>query len=438
MHQATSSAPPPAATPALAPVSSGERIQTIDVLRGFALLGILVVNMELFDHSMYHAVVGFTPATWYDQAARWFIDFFATGKFYSLFALLFGLGMAIQMGRAQARGIRFVPLYARRMAVLLAFGLIHAYLFWVGDILILYALLGFVLLFAFRNCRPRTLIAWAVALILLMVLFNAASWALLEWGKSTPAGAQTIEGILAAQTDAFRTAAADADAVYATGSFAAVTRQRAQDMRFIATILPFMALNVLAMMLVGLAVGKLGICADIAGHRLLLRRVLWWGLAVGIVGNLLYVVAGEFSERDVPGFANWLSTTGQSVGAPALALFYAASIALLMQQAAWQRRLGRLAPAGQMAITNYLAQSVICTLIFYGYGLGLAGRVGAAAGIVLTLLIYAVQVAWSEWWLKRFRFGPVEWLWRTLTYMRRQPMRRRPPAPPAPLAQPTA
>jgi uncharacterized protein len=421
---------------ALAPVSAAERIATIDILRGFALFGILLVNMALFANSIYHSIVGDGAATWYDQAARLLIDFFAVGKFYSLFSLLFGIGMAIQMGRAQAKGVRFVPLYARRMAVLFAFGLFHAYLIWIGDILILYALLGFVLLFAFRKCRPRTLFIWAVALILVSVLINGVAWALVELGRSVPESAQVIEETLAAQTESYRAAATAADAVYATGSFAAVTRQRVRDMNFLYGMMPFMALNVLAMMLVGLGVGKLGVCADVPAHRALLRRVLRWGLIVGVAGNLLFVVAGAYSQPNMPSLLNWLSTTGQAVGAPALALFYAAGITLLVEQPAWRRRLGLLAPAGQMALTNYLAQSVICTLIFYGYGLGLTGRVGAAAGIVLTVLIYGAQVAWSGWWLRRFRFGPVEWLWRTLTYLRPQPMRRRPPAPPAHLAQP--
>lgn len=430
-------APAPGASPGLAPTTSAERIATIDILRGFALFGILLVNMGLFANSAYHSVIGYDAATWYDRLAQWFVEFFAFGKFYSLFSLLFGIGMAIQMSRAQAKGVRFVPLYARRMAVLLAFGLIHAYLIWVGDILILYALLGFVLLVAFRNRRPRTLFVWAIALILVTVLINGAAWALVEWGRSTPEGAQMVDETLATQTEGYRAAAAAADAVYATGNFAAVTRQRVQDMNFIASILPFIAFNVLAMMLVGLGVGKLGVCADVPAHRALLRRVLWWGLIVGVAGNLLYVVGDAYSQRNVPSLLNWLSSTGQAIGAPALALFYAAGITLLVEQAAWRRRFGLLAPAGQMAITNYLAQSVICTLIFYGYGLGLTGRMGAAAGVALTLAIYAVQVAWSRWWLRRFRFGPVEWLWRTLTYMRRQPMRRQPPAPPARLAQPT-
>lgn len=428
----------PGAAPRLAPTAAAERIATIDILRGFALFGILLVNMELFANSVYHSVIGYDNLPWYDQFARWLVEFFAFGKFYSLFSLLFGIGMAIQMSRAQATGVRFAPLYARRMAVLLAFGLIHAYLIWVGDILILYALLGFLLLIAFRNRRPRTLFAWAIALLLVTVLINGATVALIEWGRSTPEGAQVVEGTLNAQTESYRAAAAAADAVYATRGFAAVTRQRVQDMNFIFSILPFMAFNVLAMMLVGLGVGKLGICADVAGHRVLLRRVLWWGLIVGVVGNLAYVVGGAYSQRNVPSLVNWLSTTGQAIGAPALSLFYAAGITLLVENAVWRRRLAPLAPTGQMAITNYLAQSIICTLIFYGYGLGLTGRAGAAAGIALTLLIYAMQVAWSGWWLKRFRFGPVEWLWRTLTYMRRQPMRRNPPAPPARLAQPTA
>jgi uncharacterized protein len=118
-----------------------------------------------------------------------------------------------------------------------------------------------------------------------------------------------------------------------------------------------------------------------------------------------------------------LHLTGQTFGAPALALFYMSGLTLLSQNTAWQKRMAPLAYAGRMAISVYLMQTLICTLLFYGYGFGLYGKVGAAGGILLTVIIYVLQIPFSVWWLNRFRFGPVEWLWRSLTYGKLQPMK---------------
>jgi uncharacterized protein len=154
-----------------------------------------------------------------------------------------------------------------------------------------------------------------------------------------------------------------------------------------------------------------------------------------VVGNFLFVYFGHISNRTIPSPQLLASLVGQTFGAPALALFYMATLTLLAERGrlwqaqatalenVWRRRLAPLSLAGRMALTNYLMQSVICTTLFYGYGFGLYGRVGIAGGIALTLAIYAVEIVWSGWWLHRFRFGPAEWLWRTLTYGRRQPMR---------------
>jgi uncharacterized protein len=144
---------------------------------------------------------------------------------------------------------------------------------------------------------------------------------------------------------------------------------------------------------------------------------------VGLIGNGIYATGMLTGSRTEANAMMVLATFGQSVGAPLLMLAYVAAITLGMLHPTWQGRLMVLAPVGRMALTNYLLQSLICTTIFYGYGFGLFGTMGAAAGIGLSLLIYVLQIPWSHWWLARFHFGPVEWLWRTLTYGRAQPFR---------------
>ena len=203
--------------PAAGPVQPRQRIQTIDILRGFAIFGILLVNMEFYHQAALNLVAQMkVPATALDQLARWFIAFFGEGKFYSTFSFLFGLGMAIQYGRAEERHAHFGPFWLRRMLVLLAFGLIHAYLFWPGDILILYSLLGIALLL-WRKARPRTLLIWAAVFLLLPLLLNGALFGLTLLARLSPGGEEMMAQVFAEQMANYRVLAAEADRIYATG-----------------------------------------------------------------------------------------------------------------------------------------------------------------------------------------------------------------------------
>ncbi len=212
------------------PVRQSERIQIVDILRGFALFGILLVNMELFSHPIQSFVLPADPnMPWYDQVAQWLVRFLAEGKFYALFSFLFGLGLTLQMGRVEARGGRFAPLYARRLLVLLVIGVIHAFFIWIGDILMLYALLGFVLLL-FRKAKPRTLLIWAVIFWALPILFNFGSAGLIALARSDPGAGAQIDTVFANQIVAYQAEAVHALAVYSGGTFAEITAQRASDM----------------------------------------------------------------------------------------------------------------------------------------------------------------------------------------------------------------
>lgn len=400
------------------PVQPNQRIHIIDILRGFAIFGILLVNMEFFNNSVFSYAMGLNkPGSTIDQLGRWFIAFFGEGKFYSVFAFLFGLGMAIQLNRSQEKGTRFVPFFLKRMLVLLLIGLVHAYLFWVGDILILYSILGIVLALLFRKCRPRTLVIWMFVFLIVPILINAALYGLVELSDK-----KMMAEMFSERERIMQASAETTDRIYATGNFMDITRQRVDDMNLVFSTWPFMGFNVLAMVTLGLAVGKMRIFENIPDTLQLIRKTLIVGLVVGMAGNLLYVIAGESSYRFIPSPPLIASLVGQTFGAPALALFYMSGLILLAQRPSWQTRLAPLASVGRMAITNYLLQTVICTTLFYGYGFGLYGTIGCAGGILLTVLIYSMQIPMSVWWLKRFRFGPVEWLWRTLTYGQRQPM----------------
>jgi uncharacterized protein len=415
---------PVAATPATRtgePVAASERIQTVDILRGFALLGILLVNMAFFKSVGFYAAFGSAPTATggIDQVARWFIQLFAEGKFYTLFSFLFGFGFAIQMLRAEARGERFGPRYTRRLLVLLVFGIGHSLLLWYGDILKSYALIGFVLLL-FRNRAPRTLLIWAGACLFAVTIITVGflGLAMVADGAfaTTPQGNDPT-------TAWFQSLDERATEAYRDGTFAQLMQQRLIDNAFALVSFIFSVPSILAMFLLGLYAGRRGIFQDVAAHTTLLRRVMVWGLVLGLLLNGAYVWGKAASSPTETTGMDLLSVLGQTLGGPVLSLGYAAAITLLVQRANWRRRLAPIAAVGRMALSNYLFQSIVCTTIFYSYGFGLFGQVGAAAGMLLSLVIYALQIPLSVWWMRRFRFGPAEWVWRSLTYGRRQPIR---------------
>ena len=412
--------------PTVTPVQPAERIQTIDVLRGFALFGILLVNMAIFSYPFQAVLFPTPPGTpWHDRIAIWLIHFLGEGKFYSLFSLLFGLGMVLLMERIERRGRRFVPFYARRLLVLLGIGVVHAFLIWPGDILIFYALLGFPLLL-FRKAKPRTLLIWAVILIAIPILLMALMTGLVVLGKSVPEAAQQIEQSFAVAEAGYRADFARAEQVYATGNFVEITAQRVYDYLSMGLTSFFvLGFNILSMFLLGAYFARRRIFKELESHRQLFRKLLFWGAIIGLLGNAIYATL----IMDLPRYELTpellIATIAQGVGAPLLMLCYVSAICLLALHPTWGRRLQILAPVGRMALSNYLLQSIICTLIFYGYGLGLFGKVGAAWGIVLTLGIYLLQIPLSHWWMSRFLYGPAEWLWRSLTYGTRQPLLNR-------------
>ncbi len=407
------------------PIQPSERAVVIDILRGFAVFGILLVNMLYFAHPAYLAVIdtgsGASPL---DRAAGLLIAFFAEGKFFTLFSLLFGLGLAIQLQRAEAAGQSVVPLFVRRLLVLLVIGLAHAVLFWWGDILIYYALLGFLLLL-FRNTPPHRLLRWAVAFLAIPLVMTAGGVALFELARTTPEGAVQLEAVLAESEAEFRAAYQKALAVYSGRDFLTMIPQRIADWAFATTGALFggMLFLVLAMFLVGLYIGKRQLLLNAAEHLPLFRRVFHWGAGIGLAGNLLYVTLAHGESALELTWGTLIGLVSFLIGAPALSLAYAAGIVVLTQRATWHKLIMPLAAVGRTALSNYLLQTLICTTIFYGYGLGLYGQIGPATGLALSIAIFGLQVPLSGWWVKRFRFGPVEWLWRSLTYGKLQPLR---------------
>jgi uncharacterized protein len=415
------------------PITPGERIEIVDVLRGFAILGILVVNMYWFANPL---ILVFTemepPKGAVDRVVMWGITFFCEGKFYTLFSLLFGFGMYVQMTRARARGAPFAARFARRLCVLLGIGLAHVVLLWPGDILIAYALVGFGLLL-FRNCSPRALLAWAALALFSLTVFFAALTPVVQRIEAVETAASQPTSSEAAGdaqfTEMMSRWAQEAYDVYGQGHFGQIVLRHLFDYVLIffgAVIFSFPVF--LGLFLLGVYIGKRRVLEDLPGRRGFFRRGLFWGFALGAPASAYGVVAGELlsvNELTWPVVA-WIFAS--TVGSLGMACAYASGLALLFQRDAGRRFLTPLASVGRMALTNYLLQSLICTTICNSYGLALYGKISPAAGLPLTFAIFAVQIVLSNWWLRRYRFGPVEWLWRSLTYGRRQPMRIPPPA----------
>ena len=408
----------------LAPVAANERIETMDVLRGFALLGILLMNIEGFVGPLMESVTGvnarFTGA---DRTMDAIIYVLVQGKFITLFSLLFGMGFAVMLERAQARGGNGTGLYARRLLALLGIGLVHVMLIWSGDILVSYALLGFVLLIFFRRTPVSRLPKWAIAAALVPLLLTWA-WALnVHLSQYDPQAADEAQKFLAKQSQDIAAMIESERQAYGSGTYPQAVAQRAADFGFMIFGLVFFGPMVLGMFLFGAWFVRSGTIRDAGAHLPLFRRLLTWGLVLGLPLMLWSTWTHptmSFSEVSLGSAA--AQTAGQ-IANVLMCFAYFSAIVLLMQRSAWRARLKWIAPAGRMALTNYLMQSVICTLVFYGYGLGYFEQLPRAWQPLFVLAVFVLQVLWSRWWLSRYRYGPMEWLWRWLTYLERPKLR---------------
>ncbi|HZG17192.1 MAG TPA: DUF418 domain-containing protein [Candidatus Bathyarchaeia archaeon] len=393
----------------VAPVTGTERIVTLDIIRGFALFGIFLVNMPTF-HSpefirqMYGLPETLSPI---DEGVRLFFDMFVQTKFYTMFSFLFGLGFYIFMTRAEQRGMNVSRLFSRRLLGLLLFGLLHLIFLWYGDILHAYALMGFLLLLFYKR-KNATVIGWAIGLTIWYALLLGTQLLL-------PATLLLEEQAIGQEK------LAEARWIYQHAPYGEWLSYRLQEE------IPYVIGNVFAMILVllplfliGLYTARQGILHEPEKHRKLLIRVMW----ITLLASLPLLICIVLLQMEVLSFGPFQGIIRQlfvTASGLTLCFFYISSLTLLVQKPAWQKRLRPLGYVGQMALTNYLMQTILSLLIIEVFDL--YGRMGLAAGLLLCLLIFALQVLVSSFWLKRFRFGPFEWLWRTMTYGYVQPLK---------------
>jgi uncharacterized protein len=416
------------ATTEARPVAATERVTLLDVLRGFALCGVFISNSvtwfsgrTLLPREQAQA----QGAPLLEVIVNSSYQFLVNQKFITIFSFLFGLGFSIQMSRAASRGGSIVPLYSRRLFILLCIGVVHLFGIWIGDILHTYAVVGFMLLL-FRARSNRTVLIWAVALMVaasivlpllqryVPIMLHGAD-AAAELSKA----AQAEEAAHRAKLLAALASGSPWEALVGRWTYYVDTFWRVNRFKWMGLIL--------ARFLFGLLAGRLLLLQDVERHRPLLRRLLVWGLATGtLINGAGLVMARLRAMGKLPSSDSvwpWLLNNAQELGFLLMAAGYVAGFALLFQRAWWQRVLGVLAPVGRMALSQYLLQSIISVCIYDGWGLGLIGTLPSSRVVAISLGVFAVQILLSHWWLSRFRFGPAEWLWRSLTYGRAQPMR---------------
>jgi uncharacterized protein len=390
----------------IGPVPGEERITVIDCLRGAALLGILIANMRGFN-APFEAY--FQPRlmwTWPpDLIGQAVVDWLVSGKFITIFAALFGVGFAIQMDRALARqqGTGF---YVRRMLALLVIGLAHSFLLWWGDILVPYAICGLLLLF-FRKRRQRTVLVWAHIMYWFLVVLFVGLYIGTLFGLQIPEPPARPGGL------------AEVVRAYSQGTVREVFAMRASEWARANSMLLVLT-RVLGIFLFGLYLWRQGYLQRHVEHLDWWRKAQRIGLITGLIGNFAWV-ALDWTFHPNPMRPSLVAASIfviQSAALPALSLGYSATVVLLWNDPVWQARLMPFSYVGRMALTNYLMQSLICTTIFYSYGLGVYGRVGPLADLFLALFLYSLQVPFSKWWLSSRRYGPMEWVWRRLTYGR--------------------
>lgn len=410
----------------LSPVKNQERELFMDVLRGFAILGIFIANLGT-GFSWYSPAENrtgpFLLPEW-DQKMSFLHHLLIEGKFYSIFSLLFGWGIAMQFKRAAERGINALPTVRRRLLFMLLLGAVHL-LIWTGDIVFLYALLSFLLL-PMRKFSNKTLLFTAGILLLspILLYWLKMTWPVLNYPSRLliDTGIRVDAALLKIESEE------EFKKLMAEGSWFDQLKINISGFFFRYQYLFFTSRipKVLGMFLIGYVIGRSDFYKNIAQHKKIVVAIIIAGLAIGLPANYLFVLQMRDHTRDY-----WqLKTNGlyqtiaYALGVAPLALAYAGIFMLAFQNSIGKKLMSFLAPAGKMAFSNYIMQSLIGNFVFLGAGLGYMGQVGPVYYTLFGILVFIGQVIISTIWLKFFNYGPVEWLWRSATYKKWQPMRK--------------
>ena len=394
----------------ISPVKTSERYVILDALRGFALLGICMANFPEF--SLYTFLspetVAAMPTAVVDRITRYLLYIFVDGKFYTLFSLLFGIGFSIIIRNAERKGTNGFRIFYRRMGMLLLFGFLHLMFIWSGDILMLYALLG-MLLPLFRRVSDKKLLGWALFFLILPIAMDGVC----EMTHTNLA----LPFIHLQDTYCAKYGINEANFAYwlhDAEDYGTVFQFLVQGacVRMQEFIIGNRYFKVLGLFLIGFYIGRHRVYADLEGGRSLLVKVFRRGFTLGLPCSLLYA----WSSMSGHPFGNTLHSVCYFISVYPLGFAYAAGLCLLYlkwkEGSIWKW----LAAPGRMALTNYIGQSVIGMFLFYGIGLGWGSTIGLWQTEVIVLAVFLFQMLFSRLWLSGFKFGPLEWIWRMLTY----------------------
>lgn len=386
---------------AVSPTNEKNRLIWIDAARGFAVFGIFMVNIGAF--SAPYFLYGGGDNAWTSQADQFmqaFIDVFFQASFYTLFSILFGFGFQLLKDRLAERNAALYPVLLRRIAILIGFGLLHSFLLWHGDILLSYGLIGF-LLFFFFNVKDRTLLLWGSVLLFgtvglfTLLLYQVRDY--LDW-YNTELVNRALEN-------------------YQDSSLLVILTQNYNDWLYSNGGMAYLPLTgiLLPLFLFGMYLARKRVLHEPKKHLSTLKR-LW------MVSFILFFVfkLGPY----VYGNPDWFSYIQDNIGGTASAIFYLLSITLMSLTKIGKSLILPFVHVGRMALTNYIFQSVISFTLFYGVGFSLYGSVSPVMGFFIVVVVFIFQMIVSKWWIQQFRFGPLEWIWRSLTYFQAQPFRR--------------
>ena len=420
------------------PVLQNERADILDVLRGFALLGVLLDN--IFGFTGW----GFLTRSMREALPTWPADgivglselTFINGKFYSLFSLLFGIGFSIILIRNEQKGINPLRIFYRRLLILLIIGAGHLFLLWEGDILFLYALIG-MFLPLFRKCSDKTLLILAGLLILSPVFIDCINILF----KSKPGDYIESIAINIDKKNGVPTDSTYCQYLFKNGSGFKEWRNW-QESGYLYRYSYILDSNripkVLGMFLLGFYAGRKMIYANLENNVSLFKKLRRWGFIIGIPSAIACTYI-EIFQKPIPNPIGLGHTILYALSVVPLCLAYVSVICLhwVKKKAEMYKITGQtigqintklkwLAPVGRMALTNYLMQTIFGITLYYGVGFGLGGNIGPAIFIPIGLAVYALQILYSNLWFKYFNYGPMEWIWRQLTYWKRLPLRKRP------------
>jgi len=383
------------------PISEKKRLIWIDAARGFAIFGIFIVNIGSFSAPFF--IYGGQQEAWQapiDQLTLAVIDIFFQASFYTLFSILFGFGFQIIQDRLKLKNMEIFPVLLRRLTLLTGFGFIHAFLIWHGDILLSYGIIGFLLLL-FLNVQKKTLLVWAFLLLggsvglLSLALFAVRDYLDIANGPAIQQAMENYQNsnLITIWTQNYR------DWLVANGGIGFI----------------FLITTLLPLFLIGMYIARKRWLHEPEKYKSLLLK--WW------IVSLLFFIGLKMGPY-VFGNPTWFSYIQDNLGGTASALFYIISITLFAQTKLGENMLKSFSYVGKMALTNYITQSIISFVLFYGAGFGLYGQVRPLTGVIIVLIVFILQVLVSRWWLKRFLYGPLEWVWRCFTYLKKQPFRR--------------